>query len=225
MPVEGNPFLSARGLRAFVEDPSLLLDQLQAVCTVAVDHPLAVLFPMVTTVQDVRWARELLATAARRAGLSAPPPGLQVGIMVEVPAAALGIAHLAQGLDLVSIGSNDLVQYTLAAERGNPRLAAWSDALDPAVLSLVRSVTAGVPEGVRVGLCGAMAGDPDLAGLLVGLGVQELSASAASVPLVKQRLRTGSTAEFGDLAARALACPDGERQNRELKKLKKTFLE
>ncbi|WP_237770186.1 phosphoenolpyruvate--protein phosphotransferase [Ornithinimicrobium sp. CNJ-824] len=209
VPVEGNPFLGARGLRAFVEDPSLLLDQLQAVCTVAVDHPLAVLFPMITTVQDVRWARELLATAARRAGLSAPPPGLQVGIMVEVPAAALGIAHLAQGLDLVSIGSNDLVQYTLAAERGNPRLAAWSDALDPAVLSLVRSVTDGVPEGVRVGLCGAMAGDPDLAGLLVGLGVQELSASAASVPLVKQRLRTGSTAEFGDLAARALACPDG----------------
>lgn len=208
VPVEGNPFLGARGLRAFVDDPSLLVDQLQAICTVAVDHPVAVLFPMVTTVEDVRWAREQLHRAARRAGLTAPPPGLQIGIMVEVPAAALGIARLARGLDLVSIGSNDLVQYTLAAERGNPRLAAWSDALDPAVLALVRTVADGVPDGVRVGLCGAMAGDPDLAGLLVGLGVQELSAAAASVPLVKQRLRVGSTAEFAELATRALACPD-----------------
>ncbi|MGC5583925.1 phosphoenolpyruvate--protein phosphotransferase [Ornithinimicrobium sp. W1665] len=206
---EQNPFLGVRGLRAFAEDPSLLLDQLQAICTVAVDHPVAVLFPMVTTIQDVRWAQEQLGRAAARAGLEAPPPGLQVGIMVEVPAAALGIARLAQGLDLVSIGSNDLVQYTLATERGNPRLAAWSDALDPAVLSLVRTVADGAPDGVRVGLCGAMAGDPDLAGLLVGLGVHELSASAAAVPLVKQRLRTGSAAQFVELADQALACADG----------------
>ncbi|HSP60732.1 MAG TPA: phosphoenolpyruvate--protein phosphotransferase [Ornithinimicrobium sp.] len=209
VPAEQNPFLGVRGLRAFAEDPSLLLDQLEAICTVAADHPVAVLFPMVTTIRDVRWARDLLSRAAGRAGMSAPPPGLQVGIMVEVPAAALGIARLAQGLDLVSIGSNDLVQYTLATERGNPRLAAWSDALDPAVLSLVRTVAEEVPDGVRVGLCGAMAGDPDLAGLLVGLGVQELSASAAAVPLVKQRLRGGTTAQYAELASQALACPDG----------------
>lgn len=207
-PAEANPFLGARGMRAFVADPTLMLDQLEAICRVAAERRLRVLFPMVSTTDDVLTARDLLRRAARRAGMDAPPEGLDVGIMVEVPAAALRVDRLAQGLDFVSIGTNDLVQYVLAAERGNPALAAWSHHLEPAVLGLIRHVAEHVPDGVEVSLCGAMAADADLAGLLVGLGVHELSTTAAAVPMVKQRLRSGTTAEFRALADRALEAVD-----------------
>lgn len=204
--VEDNPFLGIRGLRAFCEDPTLLLDQLEAICTVATRHPVTVTFPMVTTRQDVDWARDRLHEAAARGGHKGLPPGLGVGIMVEVPAVALRADRVAQGLDLISIGSNDLSQYTLAAERGNPRVAPWSDPLDPSVLQLIRQVCDRAPEGVVVSLCGEMAADPDVAALLVGLGVREISSTAASVPMVKARLRASSLRELQELAVAAEAC-------------------
>lgn len=206
--VEANPFLGVRGLRVFAREPALLLDQLEAVCRVAADHDVQVLFPMVTTRADVDLAQNLLRQAARRAGLDGPPPRLHVGIMVEVPAAALNVAALAVGLDVISIGSNDLSQYVLAADRGNGDVAAWSDPLDPSVLRLVRATCEAVADRIPVSLCGAMAADPGLAGLLVGLGVRQLSAVPTAVPLVKERLRAGSMAQFRELADRALACPD-----------------
>ncbi len=205
---EANPFLGLRGVRAFADDPALLLDQLEAICRVASGRRVRVMFPMVTTTRDVRWCLDLLDRAARRAGLPGRPDDLEVGVMIEVPAAALRVDRLAEGLDFVSIGSNDLVQYALAAERGNPAVAPWSDRLEPAVLQLLRHVCDHVPDGVQVGLCGAMAADPDLAGLLVGLGVDELSTLAAAVPMVKQRLRQGSTRQFRALADEALAARD-----------------
>lgn len=205
---EANPFLGVRGIRAFRDDPSLLLDQLEALCQVARAHRVNVLFPMVTSVDDVDWARARLQEAARRLGLSAPPHQLGVGIMVEVPAVAVRLARLARGLDVISIGSNDLSQYTLAAERGNPKVATWSDGLDPSVLQLIRSICDRAPEGVVVSLCGELASDPDVAGLLVGLGVRELSASPSAVPTIKSRLRAGSLRDLQDLAASAIAARD-----------------
>ena len=198
-----NPFLGIRGVRAFQEDPALLLDQLEAICRVAERHRVNVTFPMVTTRHDVDWARARLGEAAERSGTGDLPPRLGVGIMVEVPAAAVRLDRLARGLDLVSIGSNDLSQYTLAAERGNPRVAPWSDPLDPSVLQLVRHACESAPEGVVVSLCGEMAADPDVAALLVGLGVREISCTASTVPMVKARLRATSLAELRDLAAAA----------------------
>lgn len=206
---ETNPFLGVRGVRVFRDDPSLLVDQLEAVCRVALDHPVDVLFPMVTSAEDVRLAQEWLAEAVRRCGLDDRPEGLRVGIMVEVPAVALRLRHLAQGLDVVSVGSNDLGQYTLAVERGNPRLEPWQDPLDPAVLQLIRTVCEQAPPGVVVSVCGQLAADPEAAGLLVGLGVGELSATAAAVPVVKAALRAASVAELRELADRALAARDG----------------
>ncbi|SOC54977.1 phosphoenolpyruvate--protein phosphotransferase [Ornithinimicrobium cerasi] len=206
--VEANPFLGTRGLRAFVHDPRLLLDQLEAICRVAAHAEVQVLFPMVTTRSDVDLALALLREAATRAGGDGLPPLLEVGIMIEVPAAALNVSALTDGLDLVSIGSNDLSQYALAADRGNGDLAAWSDPLEPAVLRLVRATCEGVPAGMPVGLCGALAGEPGLAGLLAGLGVSQLSAVPAAVPLVKERLRAGSMAGFREIAERALDCAD-----------------
>lgn len=207
-PPETNPFLGARGLRAFREDPEPLLDQLEAIVRVAQQDRVNVLFPMVTSIEDVAWAQERLAQAAERAGLRRLPARLGVGIMVEVPAVAVRLGRLAQGLDFISIGSNDLSQYVLAAERGNPRLEPWSDALDPSVLQLIRFICDRAPEGVVVGLCGELAADPDIARLLVGLGVRELSATASSVPTVKARLRESSLGEMRDLAAAALAARD-----------------
>lgn len=204
-PEEANPFLGVRGLRSFRADPRLLVDQLEAVCRVAQRHPLRVMFPMVSTVEEVDWALARLDEAAGRLS-GGRPDDLGVGIMVEVPAAALRPEALSTLLDFVSIGTNDLTQYALAADRGNPGMAGLADHADPAVLRLVQLVCDGVPEGVEVCACGDAASDPGLAALLVGLGVRELSATTATVPLVKARLREHSLADLQDLALRALHC-------------------
>lgn len=200
---EANPFLGVRGVRAFREDPTLLVDQLEAICRVARERPVRVMFPMVSTVEEVDWALARLDEAGRRLP-DGRPDSLEVGIMIEVPAAALRAEALTTLLDFVSIGSNDLVQYTLAAERGNPALGKVADAADPAVLRLISETVDGVADGVTVGLCGDAASDPDLARLLVGLGVTELSATAASVPAVKDAVRNARLTDLQDLAARAL---------------------
>ena len=124
--------------------------------------------------------------------------------MVEVPAAALRISSLAGGLDFVSIGTNDLTQYTTAADRGNGAVAALADGLDPAVLQLVDLVVRGAPESVEVAVCGDLASDPDAAVLLAGLGIRELSAVGPQVPLVKARLRAADLASAAATAAHAL---------------------
>ena len=174
---EANPFLGERGLRVFRHRPDLLRDQLEAVRRTAAETPVHVMVPMVTTADEVDWALEELG----------PRDGLEVGIMVEVPAAALRVATLARDLDFVSIGTNDLTQYTTAADRTNAAVAPLADGLDPAVLQLIDHVAR--TAGVRVAVCGDLASDPRSAVLLAALGVTELSAVGPQVPLVKARLR------------------------------------
>jgi phosphocarrier protein FPr len=203
-PTEANPFLGERGLRLMRRVPEALQTQLRAVCIVAQDHALRVMFPMVTSGEEVRWALQQLDAAAREA-VGGVPEQLDVGIMVEVPAAAVRIGQLAEGLDFVSIGTNDLTQYVTAAERGNAAVAGLADGCDPAVVELIGKVCAWVPQGVVVAVCGDLASDPDAAVLLVGLGVRELSAVGAAVPLVKARLREVSLRTAQGLAAKALA--------------------
>ncbi|WP_343976813.1 phosphoenolpyruvate--protein phosphotransferase [Kribbella koreensis] len=197
---EANPFLGERGIRVFRRRPELLRDQLKAICQVAAETPVQVMFPMITTAEEVAWARTELAALK-------PPPGLKVGIMVEVPAAALRIATLAEGLDFVSIGTNDLTQYTTASDRGNSQVAALADGLDPAVLQLVDRVVRGVPDGVEVAVCGDLASDPAAAAVLAGLGVHELSAVGPQVPTIKARLRQTNLEVAATLAAAALTLP------------------
>ncbi|TDO54412.1 phosphocarrier protein FPr [Kribbella sp. VKM Ac-2527] len=195
---EANPFLGERGLRVFRHRPELLRDQLQAVREVALETPVQVMFPMVTTAEEVAWGIEILDA------LGPQPAGLKVGIMVEVPAAALRIDSLALGLDFVSIGTNDLTQYTTAADRTNTAVAALADGLDPAVLLLIDHVVRHVPTGVHVAVCGDLASDPSAAALLVGLGVHELSAVGPQIPLVKARIRRISFEYARHTAAEAL---------------------
>jgi phosphoenolpyruvate-protein kinase (PTS system EI component) len=191
-----------RGIRLGLERPELLETQLRAVVRVALDHPLRVMFPMVATIEELRAAREVLDRA--RAAV-APDAALEVGLMVEVPSAALLADAFAAEVDFFSIGTNDLTQYALAADRGDPRLASLADPLHPAVLRLIRStVEAGRANGRWVGVCGEVAGDPAATALLVGLGVRELSMSAPAIPLVKRAVRDVDDAGAAALAAEAL---------------------
>ncbi|WP_433169824.1 putative PEP-binding protein [Kribbella sp. CA-247076] len=185
---EANPFLGERGLRVFRRRPQLLRDQLEAIRQVAAETPVHVMFPMVTTADEVAWALDELGPR---------PDGLQVGIMVEVPAAALRVETLADGLDFVSIGTNDLTQYTTAADRTNSAVAALADGLDPAVLRLIDHVVR--TAGVRVAVCGDLASDPQSAVLLAALGVHELSAVGPQIPLVKALLRRTDLTKVPDV--------------------------
>jgi multiphosphoryl transfer protein len=163
------------------------------------------MFPMIATLDELTAAREVLDRAKRAVG---GDPSLEVGIMVEVPSAALTAEVLAPLVDFFSIGTNDLTQYTLAADRGDPRLATLADPLHPAVLRLIHhTVEAARASGRWVGVCGELAGDPDATALLVGIGVRELSMSAPAIPLVKRAVRAMDSGAAGELASEAMTLP------------------
>jgi multiphosphoryl transfer protein len=198
---EANPFLGVRGIRLALEQPELLETQLRAALRAAADHPLKVMFPMVATLDEYRRARTVLDDI--RAAL--PPVELEVGVMIEVPAAALAAHLFAPEVDFFSLGTNDLTQYTLAAERGNAAVAGLADGLHPAVLDLVRSVAeAARGHGKWAGVCGELGSDPEAVPVLVGLGITELSANAPAIPAVKEAVRHVNTEVARDLAWRAL---------------------
>lgn len=211
VPQEANPFLGLRGLRLSLARPELLAEQLRAVVRVAHDTPVSLMFPMVSTVAELLAARRALEAAVDGEGRGRPA-GLQMGMMVEVPAAALKTAAFAPYVDFFSVGTNDLTQYALAAERGNPAVRALGDPYDPGVLRLVAEVCAGAGPAL-VAVCGELAADPQAAALLVGLGVRELSVGPRAVPAVKQAVRGLEAAAAGPVAARALAAtgPDEVR--------------
>jgi phosphocarrier protein FPr len=209
---EENPFLGQRGLRLSLQFPDLFAEQLRAIVRTGLEFPVTVLFPMVTTVDELRSARSLLAKVASDVGcLSGQlPPAFQVGVMAEVPAFAIRARAASPLVDLISIGSNDLTQYTTAAERGNPFVASLADPLDPAVLSLVAAVCRGATGNTRVAVCGELASDPHAAALLVGLGVRELSMTPRAIPEIKERIRRTSAQDARHLAELALQRDSGD---------------
>lgn len=182
MPAEANPFLGVRGVRLARVHPGLLAEQLLAVVRVAHDVPVSVMFPMISTLDELLWARRMLEDAIKLAGRG-EPTDLEVGIMVEVPAVALKAKAFAPHVDFFSIGTNDLTQYALAAERGNGALADVADPFDPGVLHLIDVVCR---SGVPVAVCGELAADPQAPALLIGLGVRELSMAPQAIPTIKQ---------------------------------------
>jgi phosphocarrier protein FPr len=201
--LESNPFLGWRAIRLCLARPAFFKQQLRAIQRLAVDFPVKVMFPLIAVLDEWRQARSLLAEARLellQRGQPAPER-IETGIMVETPAAALRIEQFAAEVDFFSIGSNDLTQYTLAAERGNPRLAQLSDPLQPAVLQLIQQViTAAHQHGKRVGVCGEMAADLPAVVLLVGLGVDELSMNPAALPQVKALVRKLEYGQLRELA-------------------------
>ncbi|BEV70805.1 phosphoenolpyruvate--protein phosphotransferase [Paludibacterium sp. THUN1379] len=203
LPAEDNPFLGVRGARLLLQRPDLLDTQMRALYRAAIHGPLSVMFPMITSVAELQQLRQ--RCEAIRQSLQAPT--IPLGIMIEVPAAAVLADKLALHADFFSIGTNDLTQYVLAMDRQHPQLAAQADALHPAVLRLIRQTVEGAhSNGIDVSVCGGLAGDPDGATILAGLGVDKLSMSPSDIPAVKARLRASRKDGLQALAERALAC-------------------
>jgi phosphocarrier protein FPr len=203
LPREDNPFLGERGIRAMLNRPELLRAQLRAILLAAREGRVAVMFPMIASIDEWRAARELLEHERLKLGA----PRIEAGIMIEVPAAALVADRFAEEVDFFSIGTNDLTQYTLAMDRGHPRLAPLVDGLSPAVLRLVdQTVRAAQRFGRKTAVCGGIAGDPQAVPLLVGLGIDELSVAGPAIPAVKAQIRRLRLEECRELARKALAC-------------------
>ena len=202
LPREENPFLGVRGARLLLRRPDLLEPQLRALYRAAKGGgDLSIMFPMITSASELIALRE--RCEAIRAELDAPL--VPIGIMIEVPAAAVQAHKLAAHADFFSIGTNDLTQYALAIDRQNPELASEADSLHPAVLRLIAMTVEGARRHDRwVGVCGGIAGDPLGAALLTGLGVHELSMTPRDIPAVKARIRASSLGALQALAARAL---------------------
>lgn len=201
MPPEENPALGMRGLRTSLWKPQLLRDQVRAILRVRPHGQCRILLPMVTDVDEVRGVRALVEECARELG-AAPA---MVGAMIETPASALLADPLADAADFLSIGSNDLAQYTLAMDRGHPELSRRLDALHPAVLRLISLVAeAALKRAKPVSLCGALGSDVDALPVLIGLGVHEVSAAPSMVPRLKRTARGLEAAECRMLARRAL---------------------
>ena len=206
LPAEENPFLGERGVRLTLARPELFRAQVRAILRASPAGKVAMMFPMIAMLSEWRAARELVER--ERVALGVPP--IPVGIMVETAAAALMAERFAREADFFSIGTNDLTQYTLAMDRSNARLAPQVDTLHPAVLRLIERTVAGAHQHGRwVGICGALAGDPQAIPVLLGLGVNELSADVPLVPAVKARVRALSMAECRATALEALDAADG----------------
>ena len=204
-PPEENPALGLRGVRTGLVHRDVLVAQLEAILAVDPPGQCQVLLPMVTDLSDVRTVRSLLESLARGAGR--PVPAL--GVMIETPAAALLAAQLCREVEFLSIGSNDLSQYTLAIDRQHATLGGRLDAMHPAVLTLIATCArAAHAHGRELGICGAVAGDPLAVPVLIGLGVHELSASPAAVATVKGRVRSLSLADCEAFAPGLLDLPD-----------------
>jgi phosphocarrier protein FPr len=209
---EDNPFLGERGIRFCLAHIDLFKHQLRAILRAAQEENIRIMFPMVAHLTELRAARALLEEVRKelsREKITCDKP-VKTGIMIEVPAAVAMADQLASEADFFSIGTNDLTQYIMAADRGNAAVAHLSDSFHPAVLRMVRTaVTAGHTAGIPVGMCGELAGEPDAAPLLIGLGIDELSMNAPCIPEVKAAIRTLSAETCRNLAERALELDDG----------------
>ena len=185
--------LGLRGIRLSLAQTDVLETQFRAVLRAANSGPVRILLPMVSTVSEIRRAREILKKAAaklNRRGVSLPDPLPPIGVMIEVPGAALAADAMAQASDFLALGSNDLTMYTLAIDRGNEHVAHLFDPLHPGVLRLIQfAAGAALRARIPISICGEMAGDPRYSALLLGLGIRELSMTPSNIPHVKQRIR------------------------------------
>lgn len=210
LPKEMNPFLGWRAVRIGLDRREILDTQLRAVLRASAFGKLAVMFPMIISVEEIRELKGIVATLKEqlRAEGKAFDENIQIGVMVETPSAAVNARHLAKEVDFFSIGTNDLTQYTLAVDRGNELIAHLYNPLTPSVLNLIKQVIdASHAEGKWTGMCGELAGDVRATALLLGMGLDEFSMSGISVPHVKKLVRNIKFADAKALADAALQQP------------------
>ncbi len=203
IPPEENPFLGERGIRVGLSRPDVLRTQVRAILrSTNSGARVHIMFPMIATIEDFRRAKAVVEEQRSALGVDPVP----VGIMVEVPSAAVMAAQFAEEADFFSVGTNDLTQYTLAMDRGHPKLAPQCDGLNPAVLGLIALAVKGAhAHGKWVGVCGGLGSDPQAVPILLGIGVDELSVSVPAIPSVKAQIRALSLPKCRELAEKALA--------------------
>ncbi len=213
LPKEDNPFLGWRAIRIAMDRKEILHAQLRAILRASDFGKLRIMFPMIISVEEVRFLKneiELLKTQLRDEGRSFDE-NIEIGIMVETPASAVIARHLAKEVDFFSIGTNDLTQYTLAVDRGNDRISHLYNPMSPSVLGLIRQVIdASHAEGKWTGMCGELAGDERATLLLLGMGLDEFSMSAISIPRIKKIIRNTNFEDAKALAEQALEQPTAD---------------
>jgi len=219
---EVNPFLGFRGIRYSLGRPAIFRTQLRAICRASVEGNVRVMFPMVCDLSELKAARQMLDEVREELRQQNVPQAekIDVGIMIEVPSAALIADMLARHVDFFSIGSNDLIQYTLAIDRGNESVAAMYQPAHPAVLRLMQTVVeAAHRNNIWVGVCGEMASDVALMPALIGLGVDELSAGAGSIPRIKRAIQALNYEEARQLVSRCVLSESAEENQKQFLEL------
>lgn len=222
IPEEENPFLGYRAVRISLQRRDLFLPQLKAILRAGVYGKAAIMIPMIINVAEFKKVKEFIEEAKLELAHEgkAYSDDVQVGIMVETPAAAIMTPILAKYVDFFSIGTNDLVQYTLAVDRGNANISYLYNHFNPAVLRLVqRTITSARENGIWVGMCGEMASDPNAAVLLMAMGISELSMSAPSIPRVKEKIRSISSVKAKEILADVMTMEDGDDIRNYLQKI------
>jgi phosphotransferase system enzyme I (PtsI) len=212
IPQEMNPFLGWRAIRFCLEEKEIFCNQLRAILRASVEGNIKMMYPMISCMKELEQANALVETCKEELRAKNIPFNneMEIGVMVEIPSAALTANCLAKKAKFLSIGTNDLIQYTLAVDRLNEKIAHLYEPTHPAILNLIKTtVDAAHRNGIWVGVCGEMAGDPVLAPLLLGLGVDELSATPSNVPALKFLIRRLKIDEAKKLADFALNCESG----------------
>ncbi len=214
---EANPFLGCRSIRLSLKNPDQFRSQLRAILRSNIHGNVKVMYPMISSVAEVIQANAILEEAKKELEAEGATfrKNIEVGVMIEIPSAALTAGSIARHVDFFSLGTNDLVQYTIAVDRANESVSYLYEPAHPGVLKLIEAtVRAGHENKIWVGLCGEMAADPVLAPLLVGMGIDEFSVAPASTPLVKDAIRSVSYARAKDLTVEALKCQTGAEVRR-----------
>lgn len=200
---ERNSFLSCRSTRFLLKEQALLKVQLRAILRASVQGNVSILFPMISTLSELREAKRMIQEVREELKLFHP---IRIGCMIEIPSAALIVDHFARECDFLSIGTNDLVQYALAVDRSEPALSEFYEPTDPSVIRLIKLITSEANKArIPVAVCGEIASDPRFTALLIGLGVQELSVAPRYLPLIKNAIRRASVVDAVHLAEKALS--------------------
>ncbi|MCI5150163.1 MAG: phosphoenolpyruvate--protein phosphotransferase [Candidatus Electrothrix sp. MAN1_4] len=218
---ERNPALGLRSIRLSLREQPLFITQLRALLRASAFGRLRILLPLISLLSELKQVQQIIGQVMVDLACEGIPfdPDIEIGIMVEVPSAVTMADALAAEVDFFSIGTNDLIQYSLAIDRGNEYVAKMYDPLHPAVLRMIsRTVEAGHAQGIEVALCGEMAGDVFMAPVLFGLGLDELSMRPSAIPHIKRLLRHTTSRRLNKLAKQALTCKDGKETRALLEK-------